>query len=146
MKIGVLALQGGVEEHMEMLKKCGVEAVEVRRPKDLEQVQALIIPGGESTTIGKLVQRVSLDKAIKERYNKGMPIFGTCAGLILLAKEISKETGSSKQFRLELADVVVKRNGYGRQVDSFETDILVDGIGKRPVSYTHLTLPTNREV
>jgi len=126
MKIGVLALQGNFKEHIEMLKKCSVETKEIRMPSDLDDCDGLIIPGGESTTIGKLLKKYKLDKKIIENNSNGMPIFGTCAGAILLATEIT----DSKQPKLSLIDISVKRNAYGRQVDSFETDVEVNGIGK----------------
>lgn len=119
MKIGVLALQGSVKEHVNMLKRCGVEAVLVKLPRDLKDINGLIIPGGESTTIGKLIKKYGFDKEIKRRYSDGMPIYGTCAGAILLAKKII----DSKQIKLGLMDISVKRNDYGRQVDSFEAEL-----------------------
>jgi len=126
MKIGVLSLQGDFREHIEMLKKCSVNAVEVRLPEDLKGVDGLIIPGGESTAIGKLMQQYGLDREIIKKHNKGMAIYGTCAGAILLSKDI---VGSS-QPRLNLLDVSIKRNDYGRQADSFESELNIDGIGK----------------
>ncbi len=117
MKVGVLALQGSVQEHLRMLRECGVEPVEVRLPQDMDNIYGLIIPGGESTTIGKLMKEYGLDKEIVRRYSKGMPIYGTCAGAIVLAKNI---LGKS-QDKLGLADITIKRNYYGRQKESFET-------------------------
>ena len=125
MKIGVLALQGSVKEHKEMLKKCGAEPVEVRLPHDLDNVYGLIIPGGESSTIGKLMRKYSLDKEIIKKYNIGMPIYGSCAGAIVLAKAVLPNSQST----LRLMDITAKRNDYGRQIDSFETDLEIDGIG-----------------
>lgn len=119
MKIGVLALQGSVKEHVDMLKKCRVEPVIVKLPRDLKEINGLIIPGGESTTLGKLMKEYGLDKTIKRRYQEGMPIYGTCAGAILLAKEIV----DSKQPKLGLMDISIKRNWCGRQIDSFETEL-----------------------
>lgn len=119
MKIGVLALQGSVKEHVEALKKCKVEPVLVKLPHDLKEINGLIIPGGESTTLGKLMKEYGLDKEIKRRYKEGMPIYGTCAGAILLAKEIV----DSRQPKLGLMDISVKRNEYGRQIDSFEAEL-----------------------
>ncbi len=116
MRIGILALQGSVKEHFDALRKCGVEAVLVKLPRDLKEINGLIIPGGESTTLGKLMREYGLDKEIRRRYEVGMPIYGSCAGAILLAKEIV----GSKQHRLGLMNISVKRNDYGRQVDSFE--------------------------
>lgn len=125
MKIGILALQGDVREHKGVLTKLGVEAVGIKLPQDLEGISALIIPGGESTVIGMLMQRYKVDSAIKEKYKEGMPIYGTCAGAITLAKDII----GSKQPRLGLMDISIKRNDYGRQIDSFEADLNIKGIG-----------------
>ena len=125
MKIGVLALQGSVREHLDILNNLKVKAVEVKLPDDLNGLDGLIIPGGESTTIGKLMQQYGLDKAILERYKKGMSIYGTCAGAILLAKDINLD-----QPNLGLMDISVTRNGYGRQIDSFEADLNIEKIGK----------------
>ncbi|MBS3158486.1 pyridoxal 5'-phosphate synthase glutaminase subunit PdxT [Candidatus Woesearchaeota archaeon] len=135
MKIGVLALQGAFREHVNALRKCNVEAVEVKLPADLEQVDGLIIPGGESTTMVKLMQLYELDKKIIEKHNNGMPIFGTCAGAIVVAKKISNAQKdsldlSSTQFSLNLADIEVERNAYGRQIDSFEAELDIEEIGK----------------
>lgn len=125
MKIGVLALQGSVQEHKEMLRRCGAEPVEVKLPYDLDNVYGLIIPGGESSTISKLMKEYGLDKEIIRRHNKGMPIYGSCAGAIVLAKTILP----NKQFSLKLIDITARRNDYGRQIDSFETDLDIEGIG-----------------
>jgi 5'-phosphate synthase pdxT subunit len=122
MKIGVLALQGSVKEHVDALRRCGVDPVLVKMPEDLKAVSGLIIPGGESTTIGKLMKKYGVDKAIKKRYKEGMAVYGTCAGAILLAKEIK----GSKQPKLGLMDISIMRNAYGRQADSFETEIIFD--------------------
>ncbi len=125
MKAGVLAIQGSVTEHVSALKRAGAdEVIEVRTCEDLEQVDCLAMPGGESTTIGKLLKLEGLDKAIKKRARAGMPVYGTCAGAILLAKTIS---GEQKADNLGLMDIDVERNSYGRQLDSFETDIEVFG-------------------
>ncbi|MGR6837253.1 pyridoxal 5'-phosphate synthase glutaminase subunit PdxT [Syntrophomonas erecta] len=123
--IGVLAMQGAFIEHEQSLKKCGVDPVEVKFIQDLDRIDGLIIPGGESTTIGKLMNTFGLDEAIKEKAVQGMPIWGTCAGMILMAKEIE----SSDQLRLGFMDMLVERNAFGRQVDSFEADLKVEGIG-----------------
>src|SRR3989338_7589518 len=106
--IGVLSLQGDFREHIEMLKKCSVNAVEVRLQEDLKGVDGLIIPGGESTAIGKLMQQYGLDREIIKKHNKGMAIYGTCAGAILLSKKII----GSNQPSLNLLDVSIKRNNY----------------------------------
>src|SRR3989338_837974 len=125
MKIGILALQGDVREHKKALSKLGAESVEVKLPHDLDEVDALIMPGGESTTIGMLMGKYKLDAKIKQKHDEGMPIYGTCAGAILLAKEII----GSKQPKLALVDISIKRNDYGRQIDSFEADLSIKDIG-----------------
>jgi len=125
MKIGILALQGDVIEHIRILHKLNVEPEIVKTPEHLKDIDALIIPGGESTVIGMLAKKYKLDKAIKEKYKQGMPIYGTCAGAILLAKKII----DSKQPKLGLADISIKRNSYGRQINSFEADINIKDIG-----------------
>jgi pyridoxal 5'-phosphate synthase pdxT subunit len=116
--IGVLALQGAFREHIKAIKKCGVKAVEIKFPKQLDSVDGLIIPGGESTTIYKLIEKYDFTAALKKFYMQKKPIFGTCAGLILLAKEV---TGNC--FGLGFIDIKVDRNAYGRQVDSFEQPV-----------------------
>ncbi len=125
-KIGILALQGAFIEHQNCLKKCGVEALLVKTVEHIDKIEGLIIPGGESTTIGKLMQEYGLDIKIKRKAAEGMPLWGTCAGMILLAKEIV----DFNQFCLGLMNMAVKRNAFGRQVDSFEADLDVTGIGK----------------
>ena len=124
MKIGVLSLQGDFKEHIEILKKCSVDAVLVRLPQDLKDIDGLIIPGGESTTIGNLMLRHNLDKEIIRRHKEGMAVYGTCAGAILIANDVI----ASKQPRLNLIDISVKRNHYGRQIDSFEASLKIKGI------------------
>lgn len=124
MKIGVLALQGDVREHARALHESGATPVEVRHASQLHDVDGLVIPGGESTTIGKLMYRFGLLEPISERAGAGLPLYGTCAGLILMARGISGEDPAP--HRLDLMDVTVKRNGYGRQVDSFESDLRLD--------------------
>ena len=127
MKIGVLSLQGDVREHLNILNKIGVEGVRVRTRDELEKVSGLIIPGGESTTIGKLLKRFNLLDIIREKIEKGLPVFGTCAGLILLAKEIEPETG---QPRIGVLNVKIRRNAFGRQIDSHEVDLEIKGFDK----------------
>lgn len=125
--IGVLALQGDFAEHLRVLKSINAPAMEVRNKEDLAGCSALIIPGGESTTIALLLQKTGLGPEIKKRIAKGMPFYGTCAGAIIAAKKVLGE----KRFKpLNLIDIDVKRNDYGRQVDSFETELEVKGIGK----------------
>lgn len=125
MKIGVLALQGAVREHCNSLKACGVEPVEVKYREQLGEIEGLIIPGGESTTVGKLLVKHGMLEPLQDMGGKGFPIFGTCAGLILLAKEIS----GSDQPRLGLMDIVVERNAFGRQIASFEADLDIAELG-----------------
>lgn len=125
MKIGVLALQGAFIEHIQALKKLGINATEIRVPKDLQGLQGIIIPGGESTTIRKLMNWTEVKEKILENVSNGMKVFGTCAGTILLAKEIVGE----KKETLKLIEISVARNAYGRQVNSFEKEIKVKGIG-----------------
>ncbi len=124
MKIGVLALQGDFAEHITMLKSIGVETAEVRLPEHLNLLDGLIIPGGESTTIGKLAVAYNLMEPLKE-FGKDHAIWGTCAGAIFLSKDISRD-----QPLLGLMDIKVKRNAFGRQVDSFETDLEIDELMK----------------
>lgn len=118
-RIGVLALQGAFIEHISILRRLGVEAVEVRLPEELARLDGLIIPGGESTTIGKLAVQYGLVEPIKAMVRDGKPIWGTCAGMILLARDI----GSGGQPPISLMDITVQRNAFGRQVDSFEVDL-----------------------
>ena len=122
MKVGVLAVQGDVREHAAMLHDAGAEVVEVRRPQELDGLDGLVLPGGESTAIGRLVRLAALEEPL--RAFRG-PVFGTCAGLILLAREASD--GVPGQPLLGLLDVAVRRNGYGRQVASFEADLDLEG-------------------
>ena len=121
MKVGVLALQGDVREHVSALIACGVEPVSVRRLSELEVIDALVIPGGESTTIAQLSEVFGIYNDIKRRINEGMPVFGSCAGMILLANEILDAKAGQKTFGG--LDITVRRNAFGRQVDSFESDI-----------------------
>ena len=116
MRVGGLALQGDFALHAKALEKCGVEAVEVRKPIELDGVDGLIMPGGESTTLLKLIDAWDFAPALEKFHSAGKPIFGTCAGLIILAREVE----SPKQFSLGLIDVTVERNAYGRQRESFE--------------------------
>jgi pyridoxal 5'-phosphate synthase pdxT subunit len=120
--IGVLAVQGNFREHAAMLKRVGAEVVEVRKPEQLERLDGLVIPGGESTAIGRLIRLYGLEEAIR-RFTR--PVLGTCAGMILLAREAVD--GVPGQPLLAKVDVVVRRNGYGRQVRSFEADLELDG-------------------
>jgi 5'-phosphate synthase pdxT subunit len=121
-RIGVLALQGAFREHVSLLRGLGADAVEVRTPDELERCAGLVLPGGESTTIGKLLASSGLDAALREYEG---PLLGTCAGMILLAREASD--GLPGQLLLGVLDIVVRRNGYGRQLHSFEADVELEG-------------------
>ena len=124
--IGVLALQGAFAAHQRMLEGLGASTIAVRQPKHLDGVDALVIPGGESTTMSKLAVSTGLFQPISERLAAGMPAFGTCAGAIMLATHIADGRADQRDF--ETLDIDVRRNGYGRQIDSFETEIDVDGL------------------
>ncbi len=128
MVVGVLALQGDFREHANMLKELGAEPREVRLPADLEGLDGLIIPGGESTTIGKLMVAYNLQQPIRERIDAGMPVWGTCAGMILLARET--DNALAGQPLLATMHMRVKRNAFGSQGDSFETDLPVPALGE----------------
>uniref|UniRef100_A0A7C4Y3Q6 Pyridoxal 5'-phosphate synthase subunit PdxT n=1 Tax=Caldisericum exile TaxID=693075 RepID=A0A7C4Y3Q6_9BACT len=123
MRIGVLALQGAVSEHINMIKSLGVEAIPVKTADEISSVDGLIIPGGESTTMGRLITKFELENVIKERISEGMPVYGTCAGMILLAKRIK----NYDQFNLGMLDITIVRNAFGRQVNSMEVDLSVKG-------------------
>ncbi|MFC7687552.1 pyridoxal 5'-phosphate synthase glutaminase subunit PdxT [Ureibacillus sp. GCM10028918] len=125
MKIGVLALQGAVREHIHQIQSLGCEANEVKSLNDLSGLNGLVLPGGESTTMRRLLERHQLLNPIRSLAQLGIPMFGTCAGLILLAKEIVGDD----EAHLKLMDVVIERNSFGRQADSFEVEIAVDQIG-----------------
>jgi 5'-phosphate synthase pdxT subunit len=127
MKVGIVALQGAFREHREVLDALGVDAIEVRAPDALAAVDALILPGGESTTIGKLLVTSELLPALADRLADGLAVLGTCAGLILLATEVLD--GRPDQPSLGVLDVTVRRNGYGTQLQSFEAPLEVDTLG-----------------
>lgn len=137
MKIGVLALQGAFREHQKILESLGAETTLVKLPKHLEGVDGLVVPGGESTTMGKLLREYDLLNPIREMANEGMPVFGTCAGMIVMAKEIH----GAAEPHLALMDIVVDRNSFGRQVDSFETDLEMPAIGAEPFPAVFIRAP-----
>ena len=137
MRIGVLALQGAFREHLETLAMIGVEGVRVREPIDLVDVSGLILPGGESTTMRQLIERWGLRQPILDLAESGAPLFGTCAGMIVLSKEI---VGDEEPI-LPLLDVTVQRNAFGRQLDSFEADMSVPVLGDRPVHGVFIRAP-----
>ena len=128
MNVGVLALQGAFVEHEQVIRRLGHEVVRVRLPEHLEQIDRLVIPGGESTTIGKLLVAYGLVEPIKERARREMPIWGTCAGMILLAQRIT-DGRPEGQLALKLMDITARRNAFGRQLDSFEADLDVPALG-----------------
>lgn len=135
MKIGILALQGAFEEHAKVLEKLGVVSVEIRNLDDFQQYQSdlsgLILPGGESTTMGKLLRDQNMLIPLRGAILNGLPVFGTCAGLILLAKEIT----SQEESHLGTMDIVVERNAYGRQLGSFYTEAECKGVGQIPMTF-----------
>jgi 5'-phosphate synthase pdxT subunit len=140
MRIGVLALQGDFEEHCDVLKRLGVEAREVRLPEDLEGLDGLIIPGGESTTIGKLAERFGLLEALRTSAPL-LPIWGTCGGLVFMARDVGSE-----QPILGIMDMVVERNAFGRQVDSFEAELDVTGLEGGPFHGVFIRAPVIQAV
>ncbi len=140
MKAGVLALQGDFREHAAVLAALGATPIEVRTPEELARVDCLVIPGGESTTISKLARSAGLVDPIRERAAAGMPMLGTCAGMIVMAKRVI-----GLEPLLDLVDITVRRNAYGRQVDSFEADIAVEGVD-HPVRAVFIRAPIVEEV
>jgi pyridoxal 5'-phosphate synthase pdxT subunit len=142
--VGVLALQGDVREHVHALEAVGTRAVPVRRVSELDAVDALVIPGGESTTIDKLLRAFELFEPVRQRLRDGMPAYGSCAGMILLADRV--EGAIEGQQTLGGVDVTVRRNAFGRQVDSFETDLTIDGIEDGPLHAVFIRAPWVEEV
>ncbi|MDA0988979.1 MAG: pyridoxal 5'-phosphate synthase glutaminase subunit PdxT [Chloroflexi bacterium] len=140
--IGVLALQGDFAEHIKLLETIGVEATEVRLSDDLRKIQALIIPGGESTTIVQLMDAFDLTAEINRLVKEGMPTWGTCAGMIVLAREITED----RPKPLGLMDIRVRRNAFGRQVDSFEADVSVPVLGEKPFPAVFIRAPAIEEM
>lgn len=130
MRVGVLASQGGFAAHVGILRELGADAVEVRMPADFEGLDALVIPGGESTTIMKAIARDGLDQPIREIAESGRPVLGTCAGMIVLGRD-----------HLDLLDIKVRRNAFGRQLASFEADLLVEGLGPDPLRAVFIRAP-----
>lgn len=135
--VGVLALQGAFREHVAAVASLGATAREVRQLKDIEGIDALIIPGGESTTIGKLLNEWNMLEPLRQRILDGMPVYGSCAGLILLCRDIE----NSDQPRLGVLDATVRRNAFGRQVDSFETNLNIPEIGADPLPAVFIRAP-----
>ena len=141
MKVGVLALQGAVAEHIRSIEQAGATGVIVKRVEQLDELDGLIIPGGESTTIGKLMRKYDFIDAVRSFSEQGKPIFGTCAGLIVLAERIEGQD----EAHLELMDMTVARNAFGRQRESFETDLPVQGIDE-PIRAVFIRAPLITQV
>lgn len=140
--VGVLALQGAFREHVAAVASLGATAREVRQLKDIAGIDALIIPGGESTTIGKLLNEWNMLEPLRQRILDGMPVYGSCAGLILLCRDIE----NSDQPRLGVLDATVRRNAFGRQVDSFETNLSIPEIGADPLPAVFIRAPVITDV
>jgi pyridoxal 5'-phosphate synthase pdxT subunit len=143
--VGVLALQGDVREHLHALEAAGVRPANVRRPWELEKVDALVLPGGESTTIVKLAKFFDVFDPLRERIADGLPVFGSCAGMILLADRIDA-AGSPLEDTFGGIDITVRRNAFGRQVDSFEEDVTIDGLEGPPVRAVFIRAPWVQDV
>jgi 5'-phosphate synthase pdxT subunit len=139
MKIGVLALQGDFREHINSLSDCGVNAVPVKTEEEIQKIDALVIPGGESTTIAKLARSFDLFDLIKKRITDGMPTYGSCAGMILLADRVEDAIVGQETFGG--IDMTVRRNAFGRQVDSFETDLRFEGITQPSIKAVFIRAP-----
>ena len=144
MKVGVLALQGDVREHVSVLAEIGAEPVEVRTPEELAGVDALVLPGGESTTLSLLLESSGLASAVGERLVDGMPALGTCAGMILLAREL--RGGRPDQRSFGVVDIAVRRNGFGRQLESFECELDVPVLGPPALPAVFIRAPVVEEV
>ena len=142
MKVGVLAFQGGVEEHLNQIKTLGHEAVQVKKKEDLNNLDALILPGGESTTMGKLLDVTGLKEPLKEKIKSGLPTWGTCAGMILLAKDIENDN----RRHLSLMDIKVRRNAFGTQIDSFKTKKVIKEVSNNPLELVFIRAPFITEV
>ncbi len=137
MKIGVLALQGAVKEHCQALAALGIESLQVKYREELDQIAGLIIPGGESTTVGKLLVRNQMMEPLRELGRQGFPIFGTCTGMILLAKDLD----GIKQPGIALMEMTVVRNAFGRQIASFEAELDISEIGEEPYKAIFIRAP-----
>ncbi|WP_193394121.1 pyridoxal 5'-phosphate synthase glutaminase subunit PdxT [Clostridium sporogenes] len=138
MKVGVLDLQGSVAEHMKILEKIeNVEPVRVKYKEDLDNIQGIILPGGESTTLGKLLKDFNIYDTLKEKIEKGLPVWGTCAGMILLAKDIQ---GQEESY-FKVIDIKVKRNAYGSQLNSFSIEEILEDIDKEPIELVFIRAP-----
>lgn len=136
-KIGVLALQGDYLEHIQTLQRIGVETKEIKLPEDLENINGIIMPGGESTTIARLLDVFNLREPLSKKINDGLPVWGTCAGMILLAKKLIQ----NKPVPLGLMDITVNRNAFGRQIDSFEVPLIIKPLGDKPLFAAFIRAP-----
>lgn len=137
MRIGVLALQGGVIEHINHLKALNCEAVEIRRPEELDNLDGIILPGGESTTIGKLIKKTGIFDKLREKILNGFPVWGTCAGMILLAKNIENDDTR----HLQVMDITVIKNAYGSQADSFLVQGRIDEVSDKEIPLVFIRAP-----
>jgi len=136
-KVGVLALQGAFKEHVEIINTLGHMGIEVRNKQQLEDVDGIILPGGESTAIGKLLLDLDIKELLVEKINKGLPVWGTCAGMILLAKEVE----GNNRPHLAVMDIKVKRNAYGTQLDSFRTTAVIKAISEKEIPMVFIRAP-----
>lgn len=137
MRIGVLALQGGIIEHINHLKALDCQAIEVRKPEELDELNGIIFPGGESTTIGKLLRETGIFDKLKEKIMNGLPVWGTCAGMILLAKNIENDEAR----HLQVMDITVKRNAYGSQLDSFSIQKKINVVSADDIPLVFIRAP-----
>jgi pyridoxal 5'-phosphate synthase pdxT subunit len=144
-RVGVLALQGDVREHLRALEEAGAEAITVRRPEELAAVDGLVLPGGESTTIVKLARVFELLEPLRERIRDGLPVYGSCAGMILLADRVDAG-GSPLDATFGGIDITVRRNAFGRQVDSFEEDLAIEGVEGEPLRAVFIRAPWVQDV
>nr|MDA3812498.1 pyridoxal 5'-phosphate synthase glutaminase subunit PdxT [Spirochaetaceae bacterium] len=138
LKIGVLTLQGGFDKHIEILEKLGVDVLKVRESEELDNIDGLIIPGGESTTIIRLLKNFGIYDILRDKIAKGLPVFGTCAGMILLSSGIISH---KNQETLNLMNYKVSRNDYGRQIDSFDAELTIQGLGDNLVPAIFIRAP-----
>lgn len=137
MKIGILGFQGAIIEHQQQVERIGHEAVVVRYPQQLTCLDGLILPGGESTTMGKLLHRTGMMEPIRESIEAGLPVWGTCAGMILLARQLENDPVR----HLAVMDITVRRNAYGTQIDSFSTDVLIPEVGAEKIPLVFIRAP-----
>jgi len=144
-RVGVLALQGDVREHLHALTEAGAEATSVRRPAELDEIDGLVLPGGESTTIVKLARAFDLLEPLRDRIGAGLPVYGSCAGMILLADRVDAG-GSPLETTFGGIDMTVRRNAFGRQIDSFEEDLAIEGVDGEPVRAVFIRAPWVQEV